>query len=90
MPTTRLKPTDYIRDRLGSSLRAIYVTSRNPVTGERYEPFGFLAVVDMDREDAYRLGGEIATEIAPLGIPIKVEPGRPEDFSFEEGEAAEV
>jgi hypothetical protein len=51
MPTTRAKKRtapEIIRDRLGDRLSGLYVVTRDPVSGERYDPFGLVAVVEMD------------------------------------------
>lgn len=79
MPTTRAKKgtaPEIIRDRLGDRLRGLYVVLRDPVSGERYEPFGLVAVVEMDVEKAYRVGSELSTELIEndVDIPFTAEP----------------
>jgi hypothetical protein len=79
MPTTRTtKRTapEIIRDRLGNRLSGLYVVTRDPVSGERYDPFGLVAVVEMDLEDAYRVGSELSTELIENGVvvPFTAEP----------------
>lgn len=79
MPTTKARQKtapEILRDRLGDRLSGLYVVPRDPVTGERYEPFGLVAVVDMDLEEAYRVGGTLSTELLENGVevPLTVEP----------------
>jgi hypothetical protein len=79
MPTTRAKKRtapEIIRDRLGDRLNGLYVVTRDPVSGERYDPFGLVAVVEMDLEEAYRVGSELSTELIENGVevPFTAEP----------------
>lgn len=79
-----------IRNHLGEDLNALYVVSRDPVSGHLYEPFGLLALVEMERWAAYDAGGELATKLIENGfeLPVKVLPeskGPPD-----ESEAIEV
>ncbi|PSQ78684.1 MAG: hypothetical protein BRD35_00645 [Bacteroidetes bacterium QH_7_62_13] len=79
MPTTRTKKRtapEIIRNRLGDRLSGLYVVPRDPVSGERYEPFGLVAVVEMDLEEAYRVGSELSTELIENGVdvPFTAEP----------------
>jgi hypothetical protein len=73
-----------VRDHLGDQLAALYVVARDPVSGHLYEPFGLLALVDMERGDAYEAGGALSTRLLENGfeVPIKVLPaskGPPDD-----------
>lgn len=75
MPTTHAKKRtapEIIRDRLSG----LYVVTRDPVSGERYDQFGLLAVVEMDLEDTYRNGAELSSELIENGVevPFTVEP----------------
>jgi len=65
-----------IRDRLGNRLSGLYVVTRDPVSGERYDPFGLVAVVKMDLEAAYQVGSELSTELIENGVevPFTAEP----------------
>jgi hypothetical protein len=65
-----------VRDHLGERLTALYVVARDPVTGHLYEPFGLLALVEMERDAAYEAGGELSTRLLERGfeVPIKVLP----------------
>jgi hypothetical protein len=79
MPTTRAKKRtapEIIRDRLGDRLSGLYVVPRDPVSGERYDPFGLVAVVEMDLEEAYQVGSELSTELIENGVevPFTAEP----------------
>lgn len=79
MPTTRARKRtapEIIRDRLGDRLKGLYVVPRDPISGERYDPFGLVAIVDMDLEDAYRVGSELSTELIENGVevPFTAEP----------------
>ncbi|MEF8816966.1 MAG: hypothetical protein V5A20_07220 [Salinibacter sp.] len=79
MPTTRAKKRtapEIIRDRLGDRLSGLYVVTRDPVSGERYDPFGLVAVVEMDLEKAYQVGSELSTELIENGVevPFTAEP----------------
>lgn len=79
MPKTKAKrktAPEILRDRLGERLSGLYVVPRDPVSGERYEPFGLVAVVDMDLKEAYRVGGSLSTELLENGVevPLTVEP----------------
>jgi len=79
MPTTRAKKRtapEIIRDRLGDRLSGLYVVPRDPVSGERYDPFGLVAVVEMNLEDAYQVGAELSTELIENGVevPFTAEP----------------
>lgn len=79
MPTTlatkRTAP-EIIRDRLDDHLRGLYVVTRDPVSGERYDPFGLVAVVEMDLEEAYQVGSELSTDLIENGVevPFTAEP----------------
>lgn len=74
--TTQKTAPEIIRDRLGDRLSGLYVVPRDPVSGETYEPFGLVAAVDMDLEEAYQIGGTLSTELLKFGVevPITVEP----------------
>lgn len=79
MPTTRAKKRtapEIIRGRLGDRLSGLYVVTRDPVSGERYDPFGLVAVVEMDLEEAYQVGSELSTELIENGVevPFTAEP----------------
>ena len=79
MPTTRAKKRtapEIIRDRLGDRLSGLYVATRDPVSGERDAPFGLVAVVEMDLEEAYQVGSELSTELIANGVevPFTAEP----------------
>jgi len=79
MPTTRAKKRtapEIIRDRLGDCLSGLYVVIRDPVSGERHDPFGLVAVVEMDLEEAYQVGSELSTELIENGVevPFTAEP----------------
>ena len=81
MPTTRAKKRtapEITRDRLGDRLRGLYVVTHDPVSGERYDPFGLVAVVKMDLEEAYQVGAELSTELIENGVevPFTAEPKR--------------
>ena len=79
MPTIRAKKRtapEIIRDRLGDRLGGLYVVTRDPVSGERYDPFGLVAVVEMDLEEAYQVGSELGTGLIENGVevPFTAEP----------------
>jgi len=79
MPTTHARKRtapEMIRDRLGNRLSGLYVVTRDPVSGERYDPFGLVAVVEMDLEEAYQVGSELSTELIENGVevPFTAEP----------------
>jgi hypothetical protein len=79
MPTIRAKKRtapEIIRDRLGDRLSGLYVVTRDPVSGERYDPFGLVAVVEMDLEETYQVGSELSTELIENGVevPFTAEP----------------
>lgn len=79
MPTTKAAQKtapEILRDRLGDRLCGLYVVPRDPVSGETYDPFGLVAVVDMDLEGAYRIGGTLSTLLLEHGVdvPMTVEP----------------
>jgi hypothetical protein len=79
MAATRAKKRtapEIIRARLGDRLSGLYIVTRDPVSGERYDPFGLVAVVEMGLEDTYRIGSELSTELIENGVevPFTAEP----------------
>lgn len=66
---------EIIRDRLGEDLVGLYVTPRRPGGFEEYDPFGLVAVVDMEPGEYTPIIGELSTELAQNGhfIPLTAE-----------------
>ena len=74
-------PVSLIRSRIGSHLNGLYVVRRSPTTGEPYESFGLLALVDMTREEAYDLLGPLSAELIDhfgWSLNLDIEPGTAE------------